>query len=272
MGTLEMLPENRPTLKENIEMKKRHPNPLSVEDALKEKGSLVEKVKDTASAAKNMISHEAGDLPFARDGLEKMEKTMMGRSGIKEIIEKMGDEITIVDVGSGKQHTDKAIIEVNPDKKIRIVGIDSNDHASKRVSESEAGEKIGSVFGKGENLPIENESVEIAMSNFTFQELDDEQQKKVLEEMGRIIKEEGKIIITEDLPQEGISAEAYARAKIAIYNLEISKLNMHSDEEWKEFFKENGLEVESSKKWGNDKENEKEQFVTYILKKIEEGE
>lgn len=257
---------------EELEIKRKHPNPMSAEDALKGKGFPAENIKNAASAVRNKISHEAGDLPFLQNGLEKMEEKMMERSGINEAIEKMSDEITIADIGGGKQYADKAIIEANPNKEIKIIGIDSSDYASKRVSESEAGEKIESVFGKGENLPVENESVEIAMSNFTFQELDDEQQKKVLEEMGRIIKEDGKIIITEDLPQDGISAEAYARAKIAIYNLEVSKLNMRSDKEWKEFFEENGLEVESSKIWGNDKENKKEQFVTYILKKIKEDE
>lgn len=264
--------ENKPTSEEKMEMKKGHPNPISVEDSLKGENSPVEKIKDVASAIQNKISHEAGDLPFVRSELEKMEGKMMERSGINEVIERMDDRIIIADIGSGKQYADKAIVKANPDKEIKIVGIDPSDYASKRVSESEAGEKIGSVFGEGENLPIEKESVEIAMSNFTFQELDNEQQKRVLEEMGRIIKENGRIIITEDLSQDSLSGEAYARAKIAIYNLEISKLNMHSDEEWKEFFEENNLEVESSKKWGNDKENKKEQFVTYILKKIEEGE
>ncbi|MEA2098129.1 MAG: class I SAM-dependent methyltransferase [Patescibacteria group bacterium] len=232
----------------------------------------MEKIKNVTNVTKNKISHEASNLPFAENGLEKMERKMIERSGINEALEEIDSEITIADIGSGKQHDDKAIIEANPEREIKIIGVDPNDYASERVSESEAGEKIESVFGKGENLPFENEAVEIAMSNFAFQELNDKQQQKVLEEMGRIIKEGGKIIITEDLPQEGFSAEAYARAKIAIYNLEISKLNMHSDEEWRKFFEENGLEVESSEKWGNDEENKKEQFVTYILKKIKEGE
>ena len=47
---------------------------------------------------------------------------MVERSGVNEALEKMGDDIKIVDVGGGKQHIEKEIIEANPDKEIKTVG------------------------------------------------------------------------------------------------------------------------------------------------------
>ena len=146
---------------------------------------------------------------------------------------------------------------------------DISDYASGKVSESG---KVESVFGKGENLPIKKESVELATAYFTFQELDDDQQREILEEMKRIIKEDGRIVITDELPQEETSEGVIARVKNILRNIKVSKFNIHSDEEWRSFFGENDLEVESSVIFGYDKENKKEQFISYVLKKIEKAE
>ncbi|NOQ68021.1 hypothetical protein GQ568_01105, partial [Patescibacteria group bacterium] len=43
-----------------------------------------------------------------------------------------------------------------------------------------------------------------------------------------------------------------------------------SEEEWNKFFEDNELEVESSTIFGDDEKNEKEQFISFVLKKAEE--
>ena len=52
--------------------------------------------------------------------------------------------------------------------------------------------------------------------------------------------------------------------------MKISKFNLRSEEEWGKFFKDNELEVEDSKIFGDDEENKKEQFISFVLKKAEE--
>ena len=231
------------TSEEKLELaKERHPNPMS---------------------AKDKIIHKVSETELVQSWLEDRAEMIVERSGVNEVVKEMGDDVTVVDVGGGKQHIEREIIETNPDKKIEAVGVDVSDYASKEV-----GEKVESVFGAGENLPIKNESVEIATAYFTFQELNDNQQREVLKEMKRIIKEDGRIVITDELPQEGVAA----CAKNILLNLKVSKFNIRSDKEWRKFFKENGLEVESSQIFGEDEENKKEQFISYVLKKVEEAE
>jgi len=216
------------------------------------------------------IDHGLGDSN--QDWLENRAEIMVDRSGANEVIRNFdSEEIRIVDMGGGKGHIMREIIKSNPDKEIKTVGIDLSDYASRKVSESKEGEKMNSIFGEGENAPIKDKSVELTTAYFTFQELDNDQQNEVLEEMKRIIKDDGRIIIVDEPPQEkkeGIEA----RGKNIIRNLKVSKFNLHSDEEWKKFFEENGLEIKDSKAFGDDRKNERNQFISYVLKKAEQAE
>ena len=194
----------------------------------------LEEVKEGHSdpmSAKDKIIHKVSEAGPVQNWLEDRAEMMVEESGVNEVIKKMGDDITIVDVGGGKQHIEKGIIKANPDKNIKTVGVDVSDYASSEVSKSEERGKVESVFGEGENLPIKGESVEVATAYFTFQELNNDQQKEILEEMKRIIKENGRIIITDELPQEETSEGVVARAKNILRNLQVSKFNLRNDEE-----------------------------------------
>ncbi len=237
------------------EAKRKHPNPMSVVDKAK---------------------HSVSELEPIQNWLEARAELMVDRSGINEAIESFEGrrEMKIVDIGGGSQHIEREIVRSNAGRNINVVGVDISDYASGRVRRSEEGEKIGSLFGKGENLPIKEKSVEIATAFFTFQELSDKQQQEVLSEMIRIIKDEGKIIIVDELPKENYTKEKIvARAKNILRNVKISRYNLHSEEEWKEFFGKNGLKVVDYREF---REDEKEigekfppQFFSYILEKAE---
>jgi len=196
---------------------------------------------------------------------------MADRSGTNEVIENFaGEEIKIVDIGGGKGHIMQEAIKDNPDKEIKTAEIDLSDYASRKVSESDEGKKMNSVFGEGEKMPIKDKSVEMATAYFTFQELDDGQQDKILKEMKGIIKDEGKIVIIDEPSQEEKPGGIIARSKNILRNLKVSKFNLHSEDEWRKFFEDNELEVESSVLFGDDEENKKEQFISFVLKKAEE--
>ncbi len=247
--------ENQPgkeTSEENFKLaKKRRPDPRSIKDR---------------------ITHKVSELKPVQDWLENRAELMVEKSEVNNIVESFNNEekIRIVDIGGGKGHIMQEVIKDNPSKEIKTVEIDLSDYASKKVSESDEWGKMNSVFGEGKNMPIKNKSVEIATAYFTFQELDNDQQSEILEEMKRIIKDNGRIIIVDEPFQEEKSEGVMARGKNIFRNLKISKFNLHSEEEWKKFFEENGLEVEDSKIFGDDEKNEKQQFISFILKKAEE--
>lgn len=230
--------------------RERHPDPMSTKDR---------------------AIHEVSELKPVQDWLKDRAEIMINESKTNETIENFDDEkIRIADIGGGKGHFMQEAIKDNPNKEIETVEIDLSDYASKKVSKSEEGEKMSSVFGDGENMPIKGKSVEMATAYFTFQELDDNQQSEVLEEMKRIIKDNGRIIIVDEPSQEEKAEGVMARSKNILRNLKISKFNLHSDEKWRKFFKDNELEVESSTVFGDDEENKKEQFISYVLKKAKE--
>lgn len=254
-------PEVKFTKEERIEARKRHPDPRSI---------IRGPIEEMPGRIRNKIDHKLGDSN--QDWLENRAEIMANRSGINEAIKDFNsEEIKIVDIGEGKGHIMREVIESNPDREIKTVGIDLSDYASREVSESKEGKKMDSVFGEGENMPIKDKSVELATAYFTFQELDNSQQSEVLEEMKRIIKDNGRVIIVDEPPQEKKEG-IVARGKNILRNLKVSKFNLHSDEEWRNFFEENGLEVENFRVFGDDKENEKKQFVSYVLKKAEQSE
>ena len=250
-NTFESQPEKLTSEEEFDLAKKRHPDPTSLKDK---------------------VAHEVSEIEPVQNWLKDRAQLMVERSGINDVVEKFSDEekIKIVDIGGGKGHIMQEVAEANSDKEIKTVGIDLSDYASKKVSKSDEEKKMDSVFGEGENMPIKNKSVEIATAYFTFQELDDDQQSEILEEMKRIIKDNGRIIIVDELSQEKKSEGIIAHGKNILRNVKISKFNLRSGEEWEKFFEDNKLEVESSTIFGDDEENKKEQFIFFVLKKIEE--
>lgn len=233
--------------------KERHPDKRSFSDKVKHR------------------LQEAGPM---QDWLEERAKDMVENSGINEVIAKYdkSEKVKIADVGGGTQHIENEIIKSNPDKDISAAGIDLKDYASGTISKSEEGERINSVFGKGQELPIKDKSVDIATSYFTLQELSDEDQKKVLDEMIRIIKDDGKIIIVDEPPQGENSEGITARAKNILRNAKVSAYNLHSGEEWRNLFEERGLKIVDKREFREDgKEVDEEnpaQFFSYIVNRV----
>lgn len=236
--------------------KEKHPDPRSFSDKIKHKVQEAEPIQ-------NWLKNRA--------------KLMVERSGINDALEdfKDRDSIKIADIGGGSQHIENEIIKNNPDKNISTVGIDLSDYASDKILGSESGEKINSIFGKGEKLPIKDGSVEVATSYFTFQELNDEEQKKVLDEMIRIVEDDGKIIIVDEPVKEENQEGILARAKNIFRNAKVSEYNLHSAQDWRNLFEEKGLKIVEKKEFREDgKEADEEnpaQFFSYVLEKTEKN-
>ncbi len=234
--------------------KERHPHPVS--------------------KFREMI-HEASESEATQEFLNERAKNNLENSGIKEMLEKLGKnnkEITIADIGAGKQHILKEMIGIieksDPEIKIKTVGMDPMDYASKKVSESEKGEKMNSVFAKGEFSPINENSADVVSAFYSFHELNKEQQEKMLAEMKRIVKENGRIIIIDDLSPESKTEKFLNQIRSSAVNVKIDPYNVSGEKEMAEFFKENELEIEYSRIFKENEEDGKEpRHISYILKK-----
>ena len=268
--------------------KKRHPNPTSIKNSLSGNKPLREKVGDTLVRVKDQAMHVGSEVGPGWKWLEDRAELMVDRSGVNEVIKRIDEKtIKILSVGAGKQNIEKAIIESNPEKEIRMTGIDISDYALNRISKSEQGKTMDSVFATGESLPIKGKQIDVVTSYFGSQEFTDEQLDNMLKELIRITKSDGRILITEDMLQQECSQEEIdAIRKNKLRNLDNLKFNLHSDLEWREIFKRNDLEIVGEpKKFREDMdyreekyaENEDQikkeyppQFISYTLKKKEE--
>ncbi|MCK4891803.1 MAG: methyltransferase domain-containing protein [Candidatus Pacebacteria bacterium] len=246
-----------------------------------EKFDLAKKRHLDPRSIRDKTIHKASESESTQDFLERRAKKIVERSGMEGVIKRFSnnDEVRMVDIGGGKGHILKEVIkkfkEANSDIKMNTAEIDLSDYASKRVSESEEGKEMNSVFGKGEELPIKVDKdgkplIEVVSGYFVFEDLNDKQQGKVLEEIKRVLKDDGRIVIADDLCQETALKRVMAKGKNIAYNVKLSKFNVHNDEEWREIFKEHDLEIESSVVFGEDNDNKKEEFISYVLKKAEE--
>lgn len=220
------------------------------------------------------IGESLGQLneKYGKGWLERRGKLIADRSGVNKAIKDIKDKkIIIADVCSGKQHINEAIVE-NSEKDIEILGFDESDRATKEVSESSEGD-IESFYAIGENLPVNDKTVDVVKFDFAFQEANDEMTNKFLEEAKRILKDGGVITIVDNLPQEKFIDKRSAEVKSGAKNRRPVKLNLHSDEEWRNIFEKNELKVKNSTIFGDDEEskdeNKKEQFISFVLKNKE---
>jgi len=242
---------------------------------IEEKSKIAKETHPDPRSFVDKIKHDIQEAGPVQEWLEKRAKIMVEGSGIGEVIDSYHreDGIRLVDMGGGSGHIEDEIIKKSKDKNISVSGVDLSDHVSGKVSKSDSGIKISSIFGKGEELPIKDKSVEVATSYFTFQELSDKQQEQVLNEMIRIIEDDGKIIIVDE-PLRGMSEDGIiAKGKNILRNMKVSKYNLHSPEEWRNLFEEKGLKIIGKKEFREDgtevDEENPAQFFSYILEKAE---
>ena len=237
-------------------------------------GKLGEEREGVVGKSLNWLNEKYGE-----DWLERRGKLIADRSGVNETIENIEKQkIIIADIGSGKSGINEAIIN-NSEKDIKILGFDESDRATEKVSESSK-RNVGSAYAIGENLPIEDNKVDVVKFDFTFQEADDEMVDKLLEEAERILKDDGIITVIEDLPQEKFIDEQSAKIENKVKNRRPGKLNLHSKEDLEKLFKDHNLEIKKLTEpedhevevknpiiFGDDEENKKEQFIAYVLEK-----
>lgn len=217
-------------------------------------------------------------MAFLGEGFwKKRGEAIAKNSGISEAIGNIDKgDIILVDVGSGKQHINKAIMEANPEKNIKVIGFDQSDKATKKASFAGGKKVIESAYGIGEALPVKNESADVVKFDFAFQGASEEKRKTMLEEAKSILKKDGIITVIDHLAQENPSDYKKARMQNALLNKGLSEFDEEAknQKEWEKIFTENGLIVERATPYREDGEVSDEkpaQYISFVLKKAEVG-
>ncbi len=229
---------------------------------------------------KEKFIHDAESaVAFLGEGFwKKRGEAIAENSGISEAIGNIDKkDIIVVDIGSGKQHINRAIEEANPEKNIKVVGVDQSDKATKKASFADGKKVIESAYGIGEAMPVKEGSADVVKFDFTFQGANEEKIQKMLEQAKSILKKDGIITVIDHLKQENPSDDKKARMQNALLNKGLSEFDKEAknQEEWEKLFEENGLKVESARTYredGNISEKNPAQYISFVLKKAEQAE
>lgn len=217
-----------------------------------------------------------GKLAFLGESFwKKRGEAIVKNSGLGEAIGGIDKQnMVIVDIGSGKQHINNALLEANPGKNIKVFGFDQSDKAAKRSSSVEGEKVIESVYGIGEALPVKNESADVVKFDFTLQGASEKKIKAMLSEAKDILKKDGIITVIDHLKQENKKNDLMARLRNLFVNKGMSEFDKEakSQDDWTKIFKDNGLEivnVEPYREDGEVSDDKPAQYISFVLKKKE---
>lgn len=171
------------------------------------KESIFDKVKEEINKIENThkIKNNWKDLwnfNNIASGYDKLVKSSPGEIGIydkyevvlknifeKAIEDKEKEDIKVLDIGVGTGNLSSYFIE----EKIEIIGIDQS-----REMLSKAREKFPNLklrFGEFLKIPFNDNSFDIIVSTYAFHHLNNKEKIVALEEMKRVLKDNGRIVI-----------------------------------------------------------------------------
>jgi len=97
----------------------------------------------------------------------------------------------ILDVGCGTGKMLSRIIQIKGDK-INVYGLDISEEMLKKA-DSRLGKKVTLIHGNSDNIPLDSDLFNIVICNYSFHHYPDPE--KVIDEMRRVLKKEGKLLI-----------------------------------------------------------------------------
>ena len=227
---------------------------------------------------KEKIIHKASELsPWDKDS-QKRAEWFINETGIEDYLKKDGQYL---DVGTGKGHITQRILEDMEKRDTTLKGYYGIDIASKPLKKVQKREQtrtgidnknpMNFSWATAEALPFKDQSLDGVSYNFAIHHMNKEDIDNAFKEAKRVIKQEGRIFIAEDL----VETEEQKRTTEEIdrkLNVESKKIehNYKSDEEWKEYFADNGLELINEKFFHSDYKKGSVQHGFYVLKLKEE--
>jgi ubiquinone/menaquinone biosynthesis C-methylase UbiE len=182
---------------------------------------------------------------------------------------KVEQSVTVLCLGAGKGHEMDELDMQLPGSE--IIGLDPNDYMTKPVKgrleklahkASYASEQV-----RAENLQgIPDNSVDGATLFFVMHHIDTDKYDKVMSELYRVTKDDGKIFIAEDLVDSKEEEKVVTKIDRKL-NFEISAENPHNYKnipQWTEFFRQYGFKVVEV----NEQKPDKVRHAFFVLEKI----
>ena len=163
---------------------------------------------------------------------------------LTELLRKLQEGVVIrnaVDLGCGQGEIMRGIMdrlkEDNPD--VKGICIDKETH----VAEDRLGDDTVFVRGDAVDTGLAAGSVDFVNVDYLLQALDEEMQKSVLEEVKRLISEQGHAIIMDVIDRGGIDYIT-DKAKHKVMNA-FAPYNIRTEEGWEKFLEDSGFEIEA---------------------------
>ncbi|WKV10394.1 class I SAM-dependent methyltransferase [Thermoanaerobacterium sp. CMT5567-10] len=146
-------------------------------------------------------------------------------SDLKRALDLLGEGYDFaLDVGTGRARMAYALARYGYNVVSLEYNIDTLKKAKEMISNEDVGDKILFVHGDAHEMPFIDESFEVVTSYNAMHHMDD--YKAAIDEMMRVLKRDGKILITElnDLGKEKVAEShrqrgSHHEAKIDIYDV-----------------------------------------------------
>lgn len=106
-------------------------------------------------------------------------------------------EIKMLDVACGTSRVIRQLHETHPE--LNITGLDISPYYIEFAKNNVKSDNIEFITANAENLPFENESLDIISCVYLFHELPRSIRKKVLSEMNRVLKKDGLLVIEDSI-------------------------------------------------------------------------
>lgn len=233
---------------------------------------------------KQWALHKVSELPVVDAALQKRAEWFLQESGMLRHLNGGG---RYLDVGTGKGHISQQMLVKMEQAGVPLeayYGIDVSDKPLQRVQKREAErlEKaghgapnnlnpMGFVWASAHQLPFKDKSMDGASCIFSIHHISAERTDEVFRELLRVVKDDGRLFVAEDIVENNAEREATERVDRKL-NFEDAETphNYKSDREWTEYFSRKGLEVVEKRFFESESYGDRVRHGFYVLKRVSE--
>lgn len=229
--------------------------------------------------------------PLKPSTRQKILKILIDSPIISSVVDKIGQERAVdlvektkirehikgngkyLDIGTGLGHIIEEVANKEDDKNAKFLTIDPIWEPTKKV-QKRSKEKDSTLFmaGRGEQLPIKNKSLDGVSLFFVLHHIPPEGQEQIFSEIERVLKDDGLLFLTEDVPENEQEREGNANWDRRLnFEPKTEKHYYKNNQEWLEFLKEKGYESIDQSYFEDQSPKKNEGTIkhrSYILKKI----
>lgn len=223
--------------------------------------------------------HRVSEFSPVDKALRKRADWIISETGVEDDMTEGGHYL---DVGTGKGHITQQILTDMEQKEAPLgsySSIDIGDKPLKKVQKRErkrlqqvgvvenTKNPMGFAWASAESLPYKSDSLDGVSFFFSIHHMDKDDLNEVITEAKRVLKKDGLIFIAEDIveieEQRKITEE---RDRKVNWEGNDKEHSYKSNNEWKKYFEENGLEVVRSTFFQTDDKKGTIQHGFYVLK------